>query len=381
MEEITFDVNGILSPEEAERVFSEDSGSGMSSEENEGAVKTNNPTEEAESTEEPSEGVGTEEDINEENDAVVTSKGDSSSPNVYSSIATALKNDGSVFSDIEDEELEGIKTPEDFAEMFEKEVQNRLDERQRRIDEALRSGMNPDTVSQYEKTIQYLDSINDEVIEAEGEEADELRRQILYNDLVANRKYSHEKAIKEVEKSFKSGDDVEDAKDALQSLKEFYTNGYNQIREEAKKQAENEKRRQAEEAERIKKMILEDEMAIGDTKLDKKTCQKIYDALSKPVFKDEHGRLLTAIQKFQRDNPSEFLKQIGMWYVLTDGGKNLDKIIKSKITQEKNKNIRELSSKINTTTLRSDGSLSYATRNQNDADPLLSDKWKIGVNG
>ena len=70
--------------------------------------------------------------------------------------------DESIFPDLDDETLESIKTPEDFAEAVEKQIQAKLDERQRRIDAVLNADVEPDEVRRFEQTLNYLDSIQEE---------------------------------------------------------------------------------------------------------------------------------------------------------------------------------------------------------------------------
>ena len=368
MEDLSFDIGGILSEEEADKLFEEQQDSEPAEE-----TKEEQPAEEEENSQ-TSEKVGEEDETGV--NAIVT-EGDGSSPNIYSSIASALKNDG-IFPDFDDKDLNAVKTPEDFAELFDKAITAKLDERQRRIDTALGNGVEPDTVRMYEQTLQYLGSINEEVLSSEGEDGENLRKQLIYNDLI-NRGYSHEKASRELEKSFNSGSDVDDAKDALDALLKYYNNGYATIQQEAKRQADEYREFQKKQSQDFKKMVLDDDITLGDAKLDKRTCQKVYDAAIKPVYKDpETGRLLTEIQKFQKEKPLEFLKQIGMWFVLTDGGKNIDGFTKEKLRAEKNKSIKELGRKINATSLNPDGSLRYASGKSDNTDPLLSDGWKVG---
>ena len=68
-----------------------------------------------------------------------------------------------------------------------------------------------------------------------------------------------------------------------------------------------------------------------------------------------------------------------MWFVLTDGGKNADSLVKQQVRAEKNKGIRDLERKINSSSLNSDGSLRYMSGTQNDNDTLLSDDWQIDM--
>ena len=370
MEDLSFDIGGILTEEEANKLFEEVSEK-TTQQPNETETE-NKPAEEEETAQTP-EKVGEEET---EGNAV-PNEGGGSSPNVFSSIANALKEDG-IFPDFEDKELEAVKTPEDFAELFEKAITARLDERQKRIDSALGNGVQPDTVRMYEQTLQYLGSINEEVLSAEGEEGENLRKQIIYNDLI-NRGYTEDKARKELEKSFKSGSDIDDAKDALEALTKFYQTGYENVQKEAEKRASSAKEEQKKQADNFRKMVLEDEVKLGETVLDKKTCQKVFDAVSKPVYKDpDTGRLLTAVQQFQKEKPLEFLKQLGMWYVLTDGGKNSAGLTTAQVRAEKHKAIKDLERKLNTSALNKDGSLRYVSGATVENDPLLSDGWKIG---
>lgn len=372
MEDIFFDVDGILTGEEAEKMFDNKTEEPVETETEEQKEIAEEPEKEVQDPEK----VGEEEDNETEEDAI-TSTDDGTSPNPYSSIASALKNDG-IFPDFEDEEIEKATTPEAFAELVNKAVDARFDEKQKRVLSCLEDGMQPDTIRMYEQTLQYLGSINPEVVASETEEGENLRRQLIYNDLI-NRGYTQEKAQREIEKSFKSGTDIDDAKDALDALNKFYRDGYEKAQADARKEADAYKANQKKQAEEFKKLVLDDKVKIGDTELDSRTCQRVYDAVSKPVYKDpDTGRLLTAVQKFQKDKPLEFLKQLGLWYVLTEGGKNMDGFTKEQVRAEKNKAIKELSRKINTTSLSKDGSLQLMTGGNSGKDPLLSDDWKVG---
>lgn len=380
MAEFNYDFGDILSPEEADKIFEEtvpETENPDEVEETEQGVETeeNETPAEEEDVNRPSEKVGEEE--TEQDEDAVKRQGGGSSPNVYSSIAKALKVDG-ILPDFEDTEIDAATTPEALAELIDKAVTSRVDERVKRADSALQAGLQPDQVRQYEETLQYLGSIDEDALKAESEEGEELRKQLIYNDLI-NRGFSKEKALRELDKSFKTGNDVDDAKDALDALREHYTNEYQKLQDEARARIEEGKKQQKKMTEDFKKMILIDEVKLGDTKLDKKTCQRIYDAVSRPVHKDpETGRLLTLVQKFQKEQPLEFLKQLGMWYVLTDGGKNVAGFTKQQVREERNKGIKELGRKINTTSLNSDGSLRYDTGVSENGDLLLSDDWNIG---
>lgn len=369
----SFDLGSLLTEEESAKLYDEN-GQERAQEEQ----VDNTEDKPAEEGERPSESVGVEKNTEEPEGNAISQKSDGSSPKqFYSSIASALKNDGIFPDEFTDEEIDAVNGPEDFAEMFEKAIEKRMSASQQRIDRALRNGVEPDMVKSYEQTLGYLTSIDNDTLSSEGEEADALRARLIYNDLI-NRGYTHEKALKEVDKSMKSGTDIEDAKEALIALQQFYHESYVRLQRDAEDNARAIRERQKKDGETFRKMILEDEIKIGDNPLDKRTRQQVYDAVSKPVYKDpDTGELLTQVQKFQRENPMEFLKQLGLWYVLTNGGKNVEGLVKEQVRAEKNKGIRELERKINSTALGSDGSLKYLSGNQIEDDTLLTDGWEV----
>lgn len=307
-------------------------------------------------TDEP-ESVGSEEDNKEKED---TSSKEVTSPNFYSSIAKAFAEDG-VFQDLNDETLSKVTDAESFRELVEQKIQSQLDDRQKRIDDALNAGIEPTQVQKYENGMKILNGITDEAINEEGEKGENLRKNIIYEDYI-QRGFSKERAIKAVERSIAAGTDIEDAKESLQSCKEQLTKSYNNAVAEAKAEKEKEERELKEQAEALKKSILSDKKPFGELDLDKNTRQRVFDAISKPVFTDpDTGEKLTAIQKFEADNHNDFMKYVGLTYVLTNGFKSLDGLVKGKVKKEVGKGLKELEHTLNNTARNSDGTLKFAS--------------------
>ena len=227
-------------------------------------------------SEEP-ESVGSEDEENQDAEKGTTSGEDGSSPksNFYSSIAKALQEEG-IFPDLDDGAVKKIATPEDFAHMIETTIQSKFDARQKRIDSALNANVEVSDIKKYENTLNYLDSIGDDIITEEGEQGETLRKQLIFQDFV-NRGYSQERAQREVTKSLNAGTDIEDAKEALKSNKEFCEQSYNSLVEEAKKEEERIIKERKEQGEKLKKSILEDKKVFGEIQLDKVTRQKIFE--------------------------------------------------------------------------------------------------------
>lgn len=325
------------------------------------------------------ESVGSGKDNQEEEEDTQSGKDKGTSPktNFYSSIASALKEEG-IFPDLDDDTLNGIKTPEDFAEAVEKTVQARLDERQKRIDAALQADVEPDEVRRYEQTLANLDAIKEEYITDETEKGERLRKNLIYQDF-RNRGYSEARAKREVEKSFNAGTDIEDAKEALESNREYFSNQYQDLIKEAQEEAKEEQRKIKEEAAQLKKSMLEDKEVFTGITLDKTTRQKAFENITKPVFKTEDGEYLTAIQKYEMDNPVEFRKYLSVLFTMTDGFKNIDGLIKGKVKKEVKQSLRELEHKLSSTARNSSGNPRYVGGVEEDTESYSGKGWDLDV--
>lgn len=308
-----------------------------------------------------------------------TPKGDGTSPkNFYSSIAKALKEEG-IFPDLDDEGLSKVKDPEDFRDLIDQQIKAGLDERQKRIDEALNAGVEPTEIRKYENTINFLGSIKEENISDEGDKGEKLRKDLIYQDFI-NRGYSKERAAREVQKSFNAGTDIDDAKEALKSNIDFFKDKYDELVNEAKSEAEQEEKERKEQAEKLKSSILNDKDVFGDLSIDKSTRQKIYDNIAKPVYKDpETGEYFTAIQKYEMENRTDFLKNIGLLFTLTNGFKNLDGLVKGKVKKEVKKGLRELEHTLNNTARTSDGNLKFVSGVDEDPESFIGKGWNLDV--
>lgn len=376
-EELSLD--NILETEDIENLFSE--------QETQEITNSESPEEDKETTEtvnvdnlftDESESVGSEEDNtrDKEDTGLSNDKGASPTNNFYSSIAKALREEG-IFQNLDDEV--NISSAEDFAKAMRDEITAQFDERQKRIDEALNAGVEPLEIKRYENTLGYLNSLQDSHLADESEKGEKLREQLIYQDFI-NRGYSKERALREVKKSFNSGTDIEDAKEALISNKEFFQNEYDSLIQEAQEEEKREIQRRKEQAEQLKKSILEDDKVFGEIQVDKATRKKVFDVISKPIYKDpDTGELFTAIQKYEMDNRTEFLKNLGLIFTLTDGFKNLDNLVKNKVRKEVKKGLKELEHTLNNTARTSDGNLRFVSGIDEDPESFIGKGWEIDI--
>lgn len=362
----------MLTDEEQESLFGDDFESEATEEDStnkEGTEKDNKEEEDVnpdalfnsgdEDSEEENEDISDEEHKEKGEDA--TSTEDDSSPNFFSSIANAFVEEG-IFPDLDDDVVKGIKTAKDFRDAIEEQIKAGLTEQQKRVAEALDNNVAPSKIKQYENVITYLNSINDEALDTEDEKGEDLRKRILFQDYI-NRGFSEERAKRAVTRAIENGTDIEDAKEALESVKAFYKDEYNQVLEDARKEREEEETANEKRAEKVKKLILDNNAELfKGVDVDKKTRQVAFDAVSKPIYKDpKTGDTYTAIQKYELENKEEFVAKLGLLYAVTDGFKNIDKIVNTKVKKEIKKGLSKLEEQLSNTRRAPGGSLRFSS--------------------
>lgn len=359
MGELGLDLDNILSDEEVGTLFDDntDNNDAETKDSNEDKNKTTEIYEDELFDE--SESVGSEEEDNKVKEDTNTSSIGSPNDNFYSSIANACAVDG-IFPDLDEESISKVKTPEDFAELIKQQIKSGLDERQKRIDDALNAGVEPSVVKQYEGAIDYLNNIDDDVLSEESDEGENLRKRLIYQDYI-NRGFSQKRAEKMVNDAIEKGTDIEDAKDALQGNKDYFNNKYKELLDEAKEEEEKVKKEREAQTNKVKDEILKGKNLFGDVDLDKSTRQKIFDNMTKPTFKSKDGQYMTELQKYQSEKPMDFLKYVSICYTLTDGFKDFGKLGAKQAKKEIKKGLANLTKVINTTSRDSNGNLSFVS--------------------
>lgn len=253
------------------------------------------------------------------------------SPNTYTSIALALREDGLLTLD--EEEVKNTRDASDLATLLQKQVDLLLDERQRRISDALSQGMEPGKVSEYERTLSFLDGITESSLKEETPEAEQLRGNIIFQDFI-NRGFSKERATKEVKKSLQAGTDVDDAIEALQENKVFFKEKYDTEVNTMKVSREQALKLEKERASRVEKMITETREPIPGVTLTDTDRKKLREQWGSFVSKDPEGRPLTALQDYAAKNPEKYQYNINLLYYLTKGFSDLSPVIKPQVRQK-----------------------------------------------
>lgn len=304
---------------------------------------------------------------------------DGTSPNnFYSSIANACAVDG-IFPNLDDETIKKAVDAESFSNLIEAEITARFDEKQKRISQALENGVEPNDIKKYESTLNYINTITDAAIAEESEKGEQLRYNLIYQDFI-NKGMTPDKAKKFADRTVDAGTDVEDAKEALLSNKEFFTGAYNKMLQEAQQKADEDKAEREKNAKELEKSLMKDKQLFGDMEISNDIRKKAFDSVSKPVYKDpETGDYMTAIQKYESEHRADFLKYTGLIFAMTNGFKDFDSFAKGKVKKEVKKGLRELEQTLNNTRRNNDGSLRMVTNQKDDPNSFISKGMKLDL--
>nr|DAK79711.1 MAG TPA: hypothetical protein [Crassvirales sp.] len=325
------------------------------------------------------ESVGSGKDNEGKEDTAPGNDADGTSPNnFYSSIANACAVDG-IFPNLDDETIKKAVDAESFSNLIEAEINARFDEKQKRISQALENGVEPTDIKKYESTLNYINTITDAAIAEESEKGEQLRYNLIYQDFI-NKGMTPDKAKKFADRTVDAGTDVEDAKEALLSNKEFFSNAYNKMLQDAQLKADEDKAEREKNAKELETSLMKDKQLFGDMEISNDIRKKAFDSVSKPVYKDpETGDYMTAIQKYESEHRAEFLKYTGLIFAMTNGFKDFDSFAKGKVKKEVKKGLRELEQTLNNTRRNNDGSLRMVTNQKDDPNSFISKGMKLDL--
>lgn len=310
------------------------------------------------------ESVGDKEDEEEEETKPKKTGSSPKGTNLYSSFAQALQGDG-LFQSLDENTVKSIVDADSFSEAFENEINARLDEATRKVKEALEAGVEPSVISRYKATISNLNAITSEQLSDESDQGAQLRRTLIRQDLI-NRGYKPEKVDKQVERIMNSGTDIDEATDALEAVKEYFQQKYDETLNSAREEAAAEKQRVKREMEELKTAILDKDKLFDDIPIDKNTRKKAYEAMTKVVKVSDNGERLTVVQQYADEHPVEFRTVLGLVYAMTDGFTKMGSILTKSVNKKVNSNLRDIERRIINVTPQG-GSFRFAEGDEDDS--------------
>ena len=290
-----------------------------------------------------------EEDVEEEG-----SEGSESSSNLYSSLAAFVHEQGLLPS--LDIDLKEIKSADDFASVFNKELDIQAE---LRLNDYL-ANLDLNKIGIAKKDIQDLSTINSDLLKNDID----LAKRIIYDDYL-NQGLDEKKANRMLNRLIDLGDDaiLEDAEESLESLKEFKAREIERETQSYKERLEADKIQQAKLDEQMKKTIYESKDLISGLKPNKSLQDKVYKSINDIVGKSPDGTFENKFMKERRENPLEFEIRMYHFYELTNGFKDLSKIsttAKSSAVKDLEKIARQTKLKDNGTPLWQQDSNTYS---------------------
>jgi hypothetical protein len=292
------------------------------------------------------------------------SSDDSSQNSTLYALAQYLKEEGVLFIE---EDLKDVNSLEDLKDLIknsnEKAGYANLNETQRRYQDALKNGVPKSEFEKIENEIQTYSNIKEEDVENNPQ----LRYEILAIDMI-NDGIEQEKALKLAKLALNDESNIQDAKQALDNIREAKKQKFQSLVEESKKTKDV-------SINQVKDELFKKEQ-LFDQKVNDLTKNKLFDLITTEVDRDEEGRGLNELQKWQRDNPVESSIMLNYLYMMTNKGKDLNLIRKSGET----KAAKDLEKRLRSTlSFNKDGSLNLPDemvkgnkqRNNNNNDNIL----------
>ena len=245
------------------------------------------------------------------------------SPKFFSSLVQALK-EGGILEDVEDKD---IKSQEDFFSVLEESIKARefadLDDNQKQYLEALRSGIPHEEIVAHQRNIEAYNSITDDVISEESTDGEDLRRTIIMNNFIG-KGFNEAKAKKLTDKIFDSGEDIDEAKEALNELKTIEKQQFEADKQAKAAQKAAQAKAEKESIDKLNKIVKDTNEIIPGMKIPQALKNNIIKGLTQPVAYTEDHRPLDIISKYLYDNPIEGRVKIAYLLSVTDGMKKMN---------------------------------------------------------
>lgn len=275
---------------------------------------------------------GSDEDINSYSSTL--------SPKFYSSLVQALK-EGGILEDIKDDD---IKSQDDFFTVLNESIKQRefadLNDDQKEYLEALRAGIPHEEIVEHQQSIQSYNEVTDDDIEDEGDEGINLRRNIIMTNFVA-KGISEAKAKKLTDKIFESGDDLVEAKDAIQELKEGEKKAFELEKAKRIELKKAQEKAEKEARQNLDKIVKETKEIIPGLTIPVNIKNQIVKGLTQPVAYTEDKRPLDIISKYLYDNPIEGRFKLAYLLAVTDNMKKMSVLENKKAKRDVFKGLEE----------------------------------------
>lgn len=268
------------------------------------------------------------ESVAEEDDQDEGSEGNDS-PNLFSSVATVLQEQGLLPSlDITENKIESV---EDLANAMKAEAESLakstiVEKLGEEGYEYISKGISVDEYNAYKTTADALNTITEDSLS----EDIELSKKVIYQDYI-NSGISEAKASKLIDRLSDLGDDsiLEDARESLINVKNFNKAELDQQAAEIEAQNALIEKQQQEVEKQLKKSVYDTKELIKGQSINKVFQDKVYNSMTKIVSKSPDGNPENALMKQRREDPVDFDTKLYYVYELTKGFKDFSKFTAS----------------------------------------------------
>lgn len=320
-----------------------------------------------EATEEVDESIDTNLNENESSEEVVEEEDheeegettdEDSSPNIYSSFASVLNEQGLLPSlDLQGDNK--IETVDDLANVFKSEVSNQVKDYliskvgQEGYD-SLEKGISLAEYQQHQDNIDTLEGINTDILRDDIE----LSKKIIYQDYISQG-LGEKRAMSLLKKSIDAGEDslFEDATESLESLKIVEAKRMEKVALQRQEELTANIKAQEKIDNDLKNSIYNTNEYIKGMKLNKTIQDRVYNSITKVVGKSPTGVMENQLMKDRRENPVDFDSKLYYLYEITNGFSDFSKIA----NKSESKAISKLERELRRTKFEDSGTPSYLT--------------------
>jgi hypothetical protein len=244
-----------------------------------------------------------------------------SSPSFIADFASALAKDG-VITGIEEDKLKGITSllalKDAIADTIKTNEFADLDNRAKEVLNAIRAGVPVEKIEKFHNTeMQLAQYTEDKFVDDENDDEEaltykaEVRRNLIFNDYRV-KGFTEEVAKRKTDASFKSGDDIEDAKLAIEGLKATAAQ-----RKQVEFQAAQANKQKYEDArESLKQNVLKTEEIVPGLKVSEEMRRQLAEAMTVPTGRTKEGQLRTVVSDKRAENPSAFDTKLNYYIAL-----------------------------------------------------------------
>jgi len=205
----------------------------------------------------------------------------------------AEEGDEAALSHLWNKESEAIRN--EILDTYDQDVKEYLD--------MLDTGVSPDTAKSLASSRKNLEQISEDKIEDENNE--DLRKDLIRQRYKATTRFSDKKIDKLVDQAVSLGEDIDEAKEALEDLRNHYEEQTKAEKEQAKQQEVQAREQAKKDLEDFKQRVQDLEEIVPGMPLNKKQKQGLIDKLTKPVT-EVNGQPLNSIWAKRQKDPFKF---------------------------------------------------------------------------